>query len=196
MASAEQSIKAAKDRLRTSRFGLQDMISHPDRRLSGLMNAVVFGRMATFALQNMSSSVPTFDEWYERVRKEFQQDPLMRAFHQLRNQIEKQTEIALNHGLFVTSFSSADIPKPAPEFATSFVLGSAQHGNANGWILSYPDGTEGFYPVTLPPENVRNVISFRDFPSEYQYEEAETLIEMFLANLERVVERAEKQFMS
>jgi hypothetical protein len=31
---------------------------------SGLYNAVVFGRAATFALQTMSKTVPAFDDWY------------------------------------------------------------------------------------------------------------------------------------
>jgi hypothetical protein len=52
MATAEQAIQSAKDRLATARFGLADM-DDPKRARSGLYNAVVFGRMVTFALQNM-----------------------------------------------------------------------------------------------------------------------------------------------
>ncbi len=59
--SVQDVIRAAEERLQTARFGLQDM-SKPERAQSGLYNAVVFGRMVTFALQNLRNIAPDFDE--------------------------------------------------------------------------------------------------------------------------------------
>jgi hypothetical protein len=67
-------IRSAEDRLRTARFG----------------DAVVFGRMVTFALQNLRSVVPEFDGWYQAKQEEMKSDPLMRYFYQLRTKIETQ----------------------------------------------------------------------------------------------------------
>src|SRR5262249_17042181 len=84
-------IQAAEDRLRTARFGLADM-DNPDRNRSGLYNAVVFGRMVTFALQNLRSIVPDFDEWYAPHQEAMRSDPLMKYFSDLRTEIEKKTD--------------------------------------------------------------------------------------------------------
>ncbi|MDB5610270.1 MAG: hypothetical protein JWP25_7170 [Bradyrhizobium sp.] len=39
----------------------------PKRALAGLYNAVVFGRMVTFALQNMRNEVSGFEDWYAPI---------------------------------------------------------------------------------------------------------------------------------
>lgn len=51
---------------------------------------VIECRRSTFVLQKLSSRVDGFDAWYSVRRAKLSGDPLMRYFHNLRNQIEKQ----------------------------------------------------------------------------------------------------------
>jgi hypothetical protein len=67
--AAASIISEAEDLLRTAEFGLEDMKLRPGRARSGLRNAVVFGRISTFALRNLRSVVPEFDAWYRRFRR-------------------------------------------------------------------------------------------------------------------------------
>lgn len=55
------------DTLRTAQLGLKDVCStaEPGRRLPGLRNLVVFGRAVTNVLQNLRSTEPEFDRWYQ-----------------------------------------------------------------------------------------------------------------------------------
>lgn len=89
--SVESIIKYAEEILKTAEFGLNDLINaHPERKLAGLRNLVVFGRAVTNVLQNLRSIEPEFDEWYEKYVKEMKEDPLMRYFYKLRSQILKE----------------------------------------------------------------------------------------------------------
>ncbi|TIP28766.1 MAG: hypothetical protein E5X67_10115 [Mesorhizobium sp.] len=89
MASAKDAIAGAEARLKTAYFGLEDM-EQPKRYRSGLMNAVVFGRMVTLSLQNMRNDVEGFDAWYQPHQAAMEGDPMMTFFVKLRNTIEKQ----------------------------------------------------------------------------------------------------------
>ena len=113
MASAESAIAAAESKLRIAYFGLEDMVKRPDRFHSGLMNAVVFARMVTFALQSMAKEVPEFNAWYELQQAEMRNDPSMNFFKDLRNKIEKTSA----EPVYLSargSFSSADIDQFRP----------------------------------------------------------------------------------
>jgi len=46
--------------------------------------------MVTFVLQNLRTIAPDFDDWYGPKQEEMRADPLMRYFHDLRTEIEKQ----------------------------------------------------------------------------------------------------------
>lgn len=61
----------------------------PRRARMGLWNAVVYGRMVTFALQNMQHGVPGYKEWYDHYVAIWKLDELMIFFRDLRTQIEK-----------------------------------------------------------------------------------------------------------
>jgi len=125
-------LEAAKERLRTARFGLEDM-GKPDRGRSGLYNAVVFGRMVTFALQNLRGVVPDFDDWYAQKQEELRTDPLMKFFSDLRTEIEKKTDVHTGLKIVVHKFSNDDLKRfePAPPNAIRFFIGDR---NGGGWL--------------------------------------------------------------
>src|SRR5205823_5952074 len=102
--TVEQIIGEAEELLQTAKFGLEDM-RKPARRRSGLRNAVVFGRNTTWALQNLRGVVPDFDEWYGPKQEAMRTDLLMRFFHDLRTQIEKQASTPTAGRTHIESFS-------------------------------------------------------------------------------------------
>ena len=127
-------IREAEELLQTARFGLQDMVK-PERARSGLRNAVVFGRAATFALQNLRGKVPDFDQWYSPKQEAMKADPLMDYFHNLRTQIEHQASTPTGTRGRIEKFSSVDDMKrfyPAPPNATGFFIGNSSGGS--GWV--------------------------------------------------------------
>ncbi|KUM23451.1 hypothetical protein AU467_08775 [Mesorhizobium loti] len=123
--SAESIIAEAEDLLRTAKFGLEDMVSRPGRAKTGLRNAVIFGRNATWALQNLRSVIIEFDAWYQPKQEEMKADALMRFFHDLRTSIEKKASTPTTTSAYISSFSSSDIErfKPSPPGATGFFIG-------------------------------------------------------------------------
>src|SRR4029077_19190997 len=147
--SASDVIRAAEERLQTARFGVEDM-ARPKRMQSGLYNAVVFGRMVTFALQNLRSVAPEFDQWYAPKQEDMRSDPLMKYFNDLRSNIEKKVDRHTASQLKMRSFSTADIQRfqPAPPGANSFFIGDSNGGS--GWCIERPDGTVEKYYVDLP----------------------------------------------
>ncbi len=143
--------QAVNDRQKVARFGLEDM-KNPQRTRSGLYNAVVFGRMVTFALQNLRSVVEGFDVWYGPKKEEMKTDPLMNYFHELRTDIEKRTEAHTAVSAHIKSLSGGDLKRfqPAPPGATSFFIGDQNGGS--GWELKRADGTVEKYYIDLPPD--------------------------------------------
>src|ERR1700737_1788713 len=136
MAKVADAVRAAEDRLKTARFGLADM-KDPKRALSGLFNAVVFGRMTTFALQNMRSEVEGFDEGYNDVQTGLAADPLMKFFKDMRTEIEHTAEEVAHRGFKVQRLSVSDIFNlPRPPGAVGFFIGDATGGS--GWEVRAP----------------------------------------------------------
>ncbi|WP_044550326.1 hypothetical protein [Mesorhizobium japonicum] len=195
MATAHEAISGAQARLKAAYFGLKDMDEQPTRYQSGLMNAVVFGRMVTLSLQNMRNDVESFDAWYEPHKTKMKDDPVMRFFIELRNKIEKQVGQHTSTALRVSSFSAGDIPRPAPPYAVGFIVGHSEYGGASGWKVRFPDGQEDFYPVSLPAELVKIVNVFREAPPEVRGVDAKALIAHYLRTLSTLVEDARKQFL-
>jgi len=195
--SPKQAISAARQRWATARFGLQDMQMRTSRYQSGLMNAVVFGRMVSFALQNMKNAVDDWEQWYEPIQKELRDDPIMPYFVNLRNEIEKQATSNLAYmSAHLKSFGGADIERfrPAPPGATGIVIASADHGGASGWMVTADDGTEELYVIELPDNMLQVTMHMPRAPQGYETVEAADIVAEYLTKLEAVINRAEAHF--
>ena len=193
--TAKSVIEAVEETLRTAEFGLEDMRTRPGRARSGLRNAVVFGRMVTFALQNLSSVVPAFDAWYSAKQAEMKVDPLMRYFVELRNAIEKQAKMPTSTSVHIKSFSPVDMEKfkPAPPGAIGFFIGDQMGGS--GWEVKRPDGAIERYYVDIPEENVTIFLCLPDAPPEIATgRTADQLVEEYLTRLKALAKEAKERF--
>ena len=82
---ARGALRTAEEALRWLEGGAPAVI-----QLALIRYVVIECRRSTFVLQKLSSRVDGFDTWYEPRRSALAADPLMRYFHDLRNQIEKE----------------------------------------------------------------------------------------------------------
>lgn len=170
-------------------------MSRPERAQSGLYNAVVFGRMVTFALQNLRSVVPDFDDWYAPKQDQMRSDEMMKFFYELRTEIEKKVDRHTTTSTEIRSFNLAtDLSRfqPAPPGATAFFIGDQNGGS--GWELQRPDGTIDKYYIDLPPDIGQVNIYLSKVPARHAHLTAVELVREYLAQLERLIAEAKQRF--
>jgi len=191
----EEIIVAAESRLKTARFGLEDMRRGPARLQSGLMNAVVFGRTVTFVLQNLRGVAADFDEWYKPIQDEMRADPLMKYFVELRNSIEKSTGGATGSAAHIISLGAKDWARfePRPPNAVGQFINDKAGGS--GWEVQQPDGSIEKYYIDMPPTVVKTFVHLPDAPDEFRGILSADLVEMYLQKLETVAANARKRFL-
>jgi hypothetical protein len=190
--SIKDVLQAAEDRLNTAKFGLRDM-GDPERSRSGLYNAVVFGRMVTFALQNLRGVVSNFDDWYGPKQQELRSDPLMRYFHDLRTEIEKKTTRHTATSVYIPSLNPNDLRRfPRPPGATGFFIGDQNGGS--GWEIKRADGSIEKYYVELPPSMAQVTLHLPNAPDPYKGLPARELVQRYLHSLEMLVAEARQRF--
>lgn len=190
-----------KETLATAKLGLRDVLDGgPERRLGGLRNLVVFGRAVTNVLQNLRSSEPTFDDWYQPFVAEMRDDPLLRYFYLLRTEILKEGKLKTGNMLHIKSF---EFPKdmqrlgPPPPGAGAFFMGDQAGGS--GWEINLPSGdTEKFY-IDIPGDIATSEVHLPDAPLMHKGvaipgPKIETLSQLYFNYLNALVEAARVQF--
>jgi hypothetical protein len=193
-------LRRAVEMLETARMGLSDVRKDPSRRLSGLRNLVVFGRAVTNVLQNLRSTEPTFDSWYERVQRNLESDPLMKFFYNLRTRILKKGDTGVGTYAHIKSFQLAtDMRKfgSPPKNAKAFFIGDSTGGT--GWEIEVLPGVVEKYYVELPSEIGAAGLYFRDAPgiaasSSVQDSDVVSLSAKYVDQLSGIVEEARRQF--
>jgi hypothetical protein len=72
--------------------GLRDLSgeSDPTRQVAALKAIPTHGRSVTFILQKLRGQVADFDLWYDPIQRKMRDDPLLRYFHKLRNEVQKE----------------------------------------------------------------------------------------------------------
>jgi hypothetical protein len=191
MATPKEILDAVDAKLLVARRGAADM-KNPGSFQMGLWNAAVFGRIATFTLQNLKEKVEGFDSWYGPKREEMQANPEMRYFVELRNKIEKSVTNPEQQSV-VISGNLMDILKaagPPPPGAKDFFISDRFGGS--GWEVELPDGsTEKFY-VDLPKEMVNATVVLSGAPKSG---DAHHLVEEYLTTLESLAAEARAKFL-
>jgi hypothetical protein len=197
--TTEDILQSTRSTLKAAELGLADMMkADTGRKIVGLRNLVVFGRMVTFILQNLRTTESAFDEWYAKYQAEMQNDDLLKFFRELRNKIEKEGGIPTSTTADIHHFSRDDLPRfPRPPNAQSFFIGDYFGGS--GWEVKLPDGSTEKYYVNLPSEIGSIMVNFRDPPKRhlgYLTEGAamEYLCKAYIDYLRNLVSDAYKQF--
>lgn len=165
MSEKSEVLHRAREVYNTAFRGLEDARTDPARRVTGLHNAIVFGRAVTNVIENLRSKDSRFDDWYEPISGSLSADPLMKYFYKLRSKILKQGNSGTSTYTHIYSFSPAtDMRKfgPPPPNARAFFIGDSNGGT--GWeVETAPGVTEKFYAV-LPAEIGISGLYFRDAP--------------------------------
>jgi hypothetical protein len=143
----------ARECLRDAGLGLKDLLGQdPQRRLSGLRNAVVFGRAVTNVLENLRGKVDDFDAWYKPHSSRLGEDQSFRRIYKMRSEILKEGATNVGRSIHINSFDTDDMQRfgQPPPGASGFFMGDERGGS--GWLIPLPDGTEEKYYVALPPD--------------------------------------------
>ncbi len=151
MPRPKEIILEAKERFKVAHFGLEMLQAGQGEARIGLRNIAVFGRMATFATNNLRSIVDGFQAWDVGAKARHFNNENCKYMNDLRNVIEKQARTPLASVAHVKSFQPADLNKfPRPPGAFGFFIGDMNGGS--GWLVAGPDGEEGRFYVSLPEE--------------------------------------------
>ncbi|PDT57098.1 hypothetical protein CO678_35050 [Bradyrhizobium diazoefficiens] len=166
----------------------------PERAKGGLYNAVVFGRMITFSLQNLRGVIPDFDGWYTGKQNELRSNALASYFVTLRNSIEKQAMDHTGNIGDIKRFGGSDIAKlgPPPPGATAFFIGDSTGGS--GWMVQKPDGSTEPHYIDLPAEIGSVMMNLPNAPGRYRDMPARQLVAEYLDLLAEVVSEARAKF--
>ena len=191
--TAKEILFEAEQHLRVAKFGLSDMRGKPERRHAGLYNAIVFGRSATFALQNLRSVVDGFDEWYEPKQQEMKSDVLMTYFNETRRQIEHAAKgPAIRFGARIHLPDTEFIKQSRPPNAVHFFIGDMNGGS--GWVVKNADGTTEKFYVDLPETVAKVEIKLRDAPGEQADKPAADVVSEYLTKIEALIGEAKARF--
>lgn len=190
-----QIISQARAMLKTAQRGYADFAGDdPARRLTGLQNAIVFGRAVTNVLENLRGKVPEFDSWYKPLSAKLSENSQFRRLYQLRSEILKQGAASANASLTVNYLNTSDlapIMSNPPAGARSFFMGDANGGS--GWEVELPDGDTEKYYVSLPgavkvSHNHSITVEDVDYP-------AGPLIQSYLEEMSSLIAQASAQFL-
>jgi hypothetical protein len=191
-------LQHAEETLFTARLGLDHLRGEdPKARIAGLRNVVVFGRAVTNVLQNLRSTEPTFDAWYQPQVELMRADPLLRYFYELRSKILKQGSVAVGSSMTFSGDPMALIQrfKPPPR-AKAFFIGDNVGGS--GWEVETDDGsTEKFYvtiPGDVPGMKLDMNIHLTDAPDQHKKLPAPDVCEEFLGKLSTLLSDAKTRF--
>lgn len=200
MSEADQVLQDARDNLETARMGLENYRREDGRRrLGGIRNLVVFARSVTKVLQRLRSIDDSFDNWYAPYRREMSDDPLMSFFYELRNKVLKKGRLDTSVVTHVEKMNPSIIQSdfPPPPSAKRLILGDAQDGGSNYWLVEREDGTEKkFY---IDPPTVDSSLEFPEPPEKHLGRNLEDksigkLAENYLHYLDEMVQEAERVF--
>jgi hypothetical protein len=189
-----QVLGQAEETLQTARRGYQDFIgTDPSRRMSGLRNAVVFGRAVTNVLENLRNRVEDFDSWYKPRSAALANDAGFRRLYQLRSEILKQGTLQVNNSLHIEYLNTNDLaPLMAnpPAGAKSFFIGDSAGGS--GWEIELANGdVEKFY-VELPPAIKATHDFHLDTPDGKQ--QVGGLLQRYIGEMESMIRDAKTEF--
>jgi hypothetical protein len=197
----EKVIYNARRNLEIAWLGLDDMSSGDARRERlGLYHAVTYGKSVIDILGNIRAfNVQGFDDWFTATQNMINDDPLLRWFIDLRNEILKHGPPALYDAISLVNFGEffGKLFADAPPGSYSFISPAG-----TGWYVEKADGSRDYHYVHAPPElraEYGVVTHIRDVPDKHLDEQledksAKAVIGKCLAFLEAMIETTSKMF--
>jgi hypothetical protein len=194
-------LRALQDTINIAEMGFEMTVSGklPDRML-GIKNLVVFGRAVTNVLENLRSTEPDFDKWYEKYKKEMQADPLMKYFYKLRSEILKEGRLRVGWKAYINLINQPIDERlfgPPPPNAVRFFTFDSLGGT--GWIVQLPDGSTENYYVNMPSNIASISYKFPDSPESHLGKaipdnSVQSLARLYLDYLQQIVKDAKTRF--
>lgn len=165
----------------------------------GVKDAVVWGRTATFILQQLSSRVERWSEWWEPQVLRMRSDPLLKYFNRLRSVILKTGETQIGFKLLYQPgeqivkevLLSSPMPHKDAQLAVNAAIGFC-------WIYEQ-NGERKTVPVPSPTCVGATRHCFMDledaeFPSEYATLSLAEALSVYLERIEEIVEATFQRF--
>lgn len=196
--TTSSTLEGTQNTLFTAKLGLRALDSaDPNERMAGLRNLVVFGRSVTFVLQNLRSTEPDFDGWYEKYESEMKADSLMKFFNKLRSTILKEGELRTHMSLTFSSNPHELIKRSQPPPGAKAFFISDQIGGS-GWEVELPDGSVAKYYVAIPSDlpnfDLSIQVHLSEAPEQYHGMPVEELCEKYILYLDGMVQEAKRHF--
>lgn len=205
--TASQVIERARMRLDDARDSLRDLRTEgrPELRLRAFRRLVRDSREVTFTLQRMSGvdgvGKNVWSDWYSPFQEEMKADPLLRAFHELRNYFEKQG--GTSPGPMSVTIGNLNMRELRyyflqPHGASNFFIGD--HLGRSGWEIRLPNGRNEYRYVDLPTRwGVQVSFELRDKPESHlgtdvRGKPLDALAELVISYLDRLLDDAEDAF--
>jgi hypothetical protein len=144
-------LNEANERLSVAKCGLAMVISGQGEGRIGIRNVAVFGRMVTFATNNLRSSIANFEAWDTEAKSRHFNNVECQYMYKLRNVIEKEARTPTSISMQLSSFNTNDLNKfERPPGAKDFFIGDQNGGT--GWMVEDAEGNQTPYYVSLPSE--------------------------------------------
>jgi hypothetical protein len=189
MGRLDEILSEAEARLQVAKCGASMISRGEGEGKIGLRNVAVFGRMVTFATNNLKSVVEGFADWDALAKQRHFDNETCRYMNELRNVIEKQARTPTAVAVHLTAFNTDDLNRfERPPGAKSFVIGDQNGGT--GWLIEGPDGTTTTYYVALPQEFGRVWLMLPEHDSRDAFKVASSYVdalEAYLDDLKRYV---------
>jgi hypothetical protein len=194
-------LRSLQETMDTAEYGYKMLVnSKPPERLIGLRNLIVFGRAVTNVLQNLRSTEPDFDVWYEKYKIEMQSDPLMNYFYALRSEILKEGQVKVGVKAYIKEmYLPQDFQRfgPPPPNAKGFFIGDNLGGT--GWEVQLPDSSIEKYYVAMPSDIGSVSLKFPNPPRSHMGKEitnnsVQSLSRHYLNYLQQLVKDAKTRF--
>lgn len=134
MSRINEILHEANERLEVAKYGLNMINASKGEGKIGLRNVAVFGRMVTFATNNLRSQVEGFEVWDADAKLRHLSNDECRYMVKIRNVIEKEARTPVATNAYVREFSMDVLNRfPHPPGARSFFIGDRNGGT--GWMI-------------------------------------------------------------
>jgi hypothetical protein len=194
-------LRSLQETMDTAEYGYKMLVNRkPPERLIGLRNLVVFGKAVTNVLQNLRSTEPDFDGWYEKYKVEMQSNPLMNYFNALRSEILKEGQLKVGVNANIKKmYLPTDLQRfgPPPPNAKGLFIGDKLGGT--GWEIQLPDGSIEKYYVDMPSDIGSVSFKFPNPPKSHmgrriRSNSVQSLSRHYLNYLQQMVKDAQTRF--